>query len=447
MSIQDINNAIRNPSEIKNLDRNELLSLIHKYPYCSTLHLLLIKLLHLNNSNEYQNQLSHTAAYANDRKALYRLIYETGSIKESGSSISSDEFSKHFSESVSTLLNQGTDVDTSTKALDAQNPNDEVQENIDNKESHALEELEAEHLEQIISSLQEDLNTLSKTGIGEVSPGYVVDEENDEVLADEHIDAEMQSIISVEHEFIEQNINEALKEEDLNKLSNALASNGSISPDNPISLADKKADEVESYTSIEQAIVAMADKQEAEVKVNNSETSTKSELQQLKKTFTQWLHTFKSEGVDLVKPTSTETSHKSNIDSSSELRQPQPTQAIETDVLSAQYIEEQTTVFFKETEDDLHKIIQEEIKNIDDFVQAQPVASQINVGSEVSVAELARRSLDDSQEIITETMARVFAAQGKFKRAIDILQKLELLHPEKRLYFAALIEEFKKHNI
>ena len=41
-------------------------------------------------------------------------------------------------------------------------------------------------------------------------------------------------------------------------------------------------------------------------------------------------------------------------------------------------------------------------------------------------------------------MARVLYAQGKQKRAIDIVEKLMLLYPDKRIYFAALIEKFKK---
>jgi hypothetical protein len=43
-------------------------------------------------------------------------------------------------------------------------------------------------------------------------------------------------------------------------------------------------------------------------------------------------------------------------------------------------------------------------------------------------------------------MARILVSQGKNKRAIDILEKLVLLHPEKSLYFAGLIKEFKKNS-
>lgn len=47
------------------------------------------------------------------------------------------------------------------------------------------------------------------------------------------------------------------------------------------------------------------------------------------------------------------------------------------------------------------------------------------------------------KEIITEAMAQVLEKQGKYPRAIEIYEKLLLLHPEKSVFFAAQIEELK----
>ena len=85
----------------------------------------------------------------------------------------------------------------------------------------------------------------------------------------------------------------------------------------------------------------------------------------------------------------------------------------------------------------------DELKVIDEFVSQhssyQPVSK-----SGPSVAELAQRSLESSDEFVTETMAKVYAAQGKYKKAADVIEKLMLKYPAKRLYFADLLDEFKK---
>jgi hypothetical protein len=46
-------------------------------------------------------------------------------------------------------------------------------------------------------------------------------------------------------------------------------------------------------------------------------------------------------------------------------------------------------------------------------------------------------------EILTETMAEIFARQGKTGKAGELYQKLSLLNPAKSAYFAAKIENLK----
>ncbi len=47
-------------------------------------------------------------------------------------------------------------------------------------------------------------------------------------------------------------------------------------------------------------------------------------------------------------------------------------------------------------------------------------------------------------EYCTETLAKIYASQGCYKRAREVYDKLILLYPEKNTYFAALKEELKK---
>ena len=57
---------------------------------------------------------------------------------------------------------------------------------------------------------------------------------------------------------------------------------------------------------------------------------------------------------------------------------------------------------------------------------------------------LAERSVTPKEEVVTETMARLFAAQGHRERAIAMYERLRLAFPEKSDYFAAEIDKLKK---
>ena len=62
---------------------------------------------------------------------------------------------------------------------------------------------------------------------------------------------------------------------------------------------------------------------------------------------------------------------------------------------------------------------------------------------------MAPLNLDDpgffDEDFYTETLGKIYAEQGFSQRALEVYEKLILLYPEKSAYFAALIEEIKKH--
>lgn len=49
----------------------------------------------------------------------------------------------------------------------------------------------------------------------------------------------------------------------------------------------------------------------------------------------------------------------------------------------------------------------------------------------------------EHNDIATETLARIYAEQGHFQRAIKIYQQLMLKFPEKSRYFAAQIKNLE----
>ena len=52
----------------------------------------------------------------------------------------------------------------------------------------------------------------------------------------------------------------------------------------------------------------------------------------------------------------------------------------------------------------------------------------------------------DSFDFVTETLAKIYADQGYYDKAIEVYAKLILLYPEKSTYFATLVNEIKSKN-
>jgi pentatricopeptide repeat protein len=56
---------------------------------------------------------------------------------------------------------------------------------------------------------------------------------------------------------------------------------------------------------------------------------------------------------------------------------------------------------------------------------------------------MARKSIEHSDEIVTETLAKVYAKQGNIAKAKRIYGQLILKNPEKKTYFASLIKQLE----
>lgn len=63
-------------------------------------------------------------------------------------------------------------------------------------------------------------------------------------------------------------------------------------------------------------------------------------------------------------------------------------------------------------------------------------------------ANVAKQSVEEKDEIVSETLAGIYLKQGLVKKAISTYEKLSLIYPHKITYFAALINKLKtEHNI
>ncbi len=85
----------------------------------------------------------------------------------------------------------------------------------------------------------------------------------------------------------------------------------------------------------------------------------------------------------------------------------------------------------------------EQIAIIDQFIKAQPTIKP--KADPTPLSDLSQvKSGEFADNIISETLAKILIRQGKKEKAIEVYKKLIWKFPQKKVYFAAQIEELKK---
>ncbi len=58
--------------------------------------------------------------------------------------------------------------------------------------------------------------------------------------------------------------------------------------------------------------------------------------------------------------------------------------------------------------------------------------------------EVIKKSSEEDDEIVTETLASIYLQQKKYDKALNAFRKLSLKYPEKNIYFASRIKEIEE---
>lgn len=79
---------------------------------------------------------------------------------------------------------------------------------------------------------------------------------------------------------------------------------------------------------------------------------------------------------------------------------------------------------------------------LDKFIEEEPTISAPSKDF-YDPSTNAKRSLEESLDIVSETLAKIHVMQGNYSKAIAAYKQLGLLYPEKKAFFATQIEKIK----
>lgn len=78
---------------------------------------------------------------------------------------------------------------------------------------------------------------------------------------------------------------------------------------------------------------------------------------------------------------------------------------------------------------------------IDRFLKTEPRIVPQPKAEFFNPSVQAKRSVEEHEDLVSETLAKIYADQGNLMKARTAYERLRLLHPEKNAYFAALVRK------
>ncbi len=393
MDTQQLARYIAHPESISKTDLSDLESAIEKYPYCSTLHLLNIKGLANTSDINFEDALKFTSIHVNDRERLFQIIH--------------DKTEGHLSVETAVTEAHPNSKDTATEPMDTQEGSAE-------SDRSPLIDTQTTEIQPDVENLSVELQNTGEEILPESNLPSDTDSQNTIEAQGKHIDEEETIAPELEENILSSAIETALifdVENITQEESDALPPSETIDEietDIELDFTGKVVEKPDSENEVDEESVQDSNIKQVETEVDIESMS-----------FTQWLKYKQSKG------------HTS---------QPEVTQKVKEEEPEA--IEAPKEEIAKEP-----KLTKSEINHLlDKFLEEEPKISRPKKDFYNPVKN-AKESLEESDVLVSETLAKIYHLQKNYSKAIKAYEQLSLLNPKKKSFFANQIKKIKKEEL
>ena len=381
MNREEFISYIKNPSSLDKNSLGEINELLEEFPYFQSGHLLFLKNLHQLDHIRFSGQLKKSAAFVANREVLYRLLY------------------------------------------DYNEPKDKIPEAVYNKPEE--KQLTAPE-EKDESKLADDFSKEVQLSKDEVIPEPIIEKKPDPAIEEK----------STSEEKLSTDDSPRSKEELAAELKKRLKE-----------IKESGKAEKENNDQIEEEILQLSDEQAVDASVlqdiKEPDSSSKSEINQ---TDLLDLEAEKKETSLPEKPHESPNFNKDQANNKAKKKK------LRNEQNKAEAHSFSSWLSLLNNPDQVErKIIVEHPENtklrqleiIDKFIEDNPRITPVQEKSN-KTDDMSVKSIEEKEEMFTETLAHIYIKQGYFSKALFIYKKLSLKFPEKSSYFAGRIKIIEK---
>jgi hypothetical protein len=419
MNTNKLLSVLRDIRLLKFVSEAELQKLADDYPYFQQAHILLAKKYLFDNNPDFEDKLHKAAIYASDRTNL-RAMMDGSETKEIIRELHSNTIAAETATENKVVIEEELSHASMSDMLPSQDTllEEENQETVieENTATEATAMEEPEEVSLPSETVKED--ELSYASMSDMLPPQdtLLEEENYDAVTNENTITEAEALEELEEASLP---SEAAKEDELSH-----ASMSDMLPQQDTLLEEENYEVLAEEDTVTEATAMEELEAVATPPQSNGKSVTEGFNINQPHTFSDWLKFIENSPRALLNKSSAPDYHPISVPD------PPANQPVQDTLIIIEHIPD---ILIAEPTDNLQAI--------DEFVAETAHVS--DSAKEIPVKVLADKSLEENDELLTETLARIYEEQGLYNKAIRVYAKLSLKFPKKSVYFASLIKDLK----